>query len=188
MNLRTVKIDKEFLHMAELEALNTEAFPLEERIEVSEILEMTRHGEVDFKAVYDGESFIAFYLVFKKAPCVYIYFLTVNTHLRRRGYGGKVLELMSREYEDFQIILDLEEIDGKAKNNAQRLTRKKFYLRNGYKEAGYGMAYVGMRFEVLFRGEEIRIEAFKELIEQTREIINAYSSNKFEPDIYLLDK
>ncbi len=184
MILKEVKIDKNFNDLEKLNELNIEAFPVEERLDLSEMLEMTRHSEVDFIALYDAENFVGFYLIFKKYSCAYIYFLTIAKEFRNKGYGTGLLELLNKKYIDYQIILDLEEVDEKALNNSQRITRKKFYLRNLYKEAGYGMAYVGMRFEILFCGDEIKIKNFEELIEQTKSIINSYCSNKFLPTIF----
>lgn len=184
--LKAIKITREFKELKKLISLNKEAFPKNERLEVDEILNMTKHKEVDFVAIYDGNIFVGYYLIFKNNILAYIYFLAVDKDLRGKGYGSKIIKFMEDYYRNYTIILDLEEIDENADNNFWRKKRKDFYLKNGYKECFYGMAYVGMRFEILVYKKNFNIEEYKYLIETTKDIINNNANNKFEPTFFKL--
>ena len=46
------------------------------------------------------------------------------------------MKLISDRYKDSKIFLEIETPDKNAENNAQRVSRKAFYLRNGMKESG----------------------------------------------------
>lgn len=54
----------------------------------------------------------------------------------------------------------------KCKNNAQRISRKHFYLQNDFCETGYFMDYFGTRFEVLCLEEKLKISNFAYLLDR----------------------
>ncbi len=187
MYLRTVRITGLFADMDKLCTLNAEAFPENERLRVEDMLAMAAHQETDFMAVYDDSAFVAFYLVFRGELSAYIYFFAVTADKRSLGYGSAILRHLREEYGAYQLVLDLEELDEAAENYRQRLTRKHFYLRNGCRETGYGMEYVGMRFEVLVFGTARFLPSdFQTAVERASKIINSYSSNLFLPRIYTI--
>ena len=55
-------------------------------------------------------------------------------------------------------------LDNTADNNKQRIKRKEFYLRNGYKETGLFLSYLGVDYEVMCMDDEFHVEEFKELM------------------------
>ena len=67
-------------------------------------------------------------------------------------------------FSHLQIILDFEIIDESAENLEQRIRRKNFYLRNGFHETGRFTLLNGYRFEVVCNKQELRADAFMELI------------------------
>ena len=67
-------------------------------------------------------------------------------------------------YSELQLVMDFEVIDENAENNAQRIRRKNFYLRNGFHEAGNYTMLRDDRFEVVCNDGELRKTALKELL------------------------
>ena len=60
MALRSQLITKEFPELDRVERLNNEAFPEEERIPLSEFLQLDGHDDYHFFAFYDEDDFVGF--------------------------------------------------------------------------------------------------------------------------------
>lgn len=166
MNLQGRSILDHFNDYEAFDKLNCEAFPPEERIETAKLMRMAGKGELDITALYDGDVFVGFISLVVEAPTAYIFFLAVDKEKRSQGYGSQALSLLSKMYPDYQIVLDLEEVDEAAGNIRQRIIRKKFYLRNGYRETGYFLYYNHMMFEVLCNKARFDYEDFLILLDK----------------------
>lgn len=166
MNLHAKRVTADFEDLESLDRVNREAFPPEERIELNRLLMMAEANRVEFAAIYDGETFIGFYVLRIQVPIVYMYYLAIDRSKRSRGYGGQALKLLEELYPDCQIVLDLEKLDEDAENYEQRKARKLFYLHNGYYETGYYMSYLGMTFEVLCNSSSFDKESFQALLDE----------------------
>jgi len=79
----------------------------------------------------------------------YILYLAIEDSLRGNGYGSKVLKEVALRYPDKYIVLDIEEEDENAHNNIERIKRKNFYLKNGYKELQIYSNWRNIKFEAL---------------------------------------
>lgn len=184
MILNAIPVTKQFAGLEQLNLLNKEAFPRAERFPVEKLVEMAERKLIDFLAVYDQEIFVGFFVIFKNQKCAYLFFLAIDAAQRSKGYGSKVLALIRQRYKNYQNVLDLEEIDPEAENYEQRLTRKKFYIRNGYQETGYYIRYSGVTFEILMLEEQFDSESFEQLLEEMKHIINENLAEKFEPTFF----
>ena len=82
--------------------------------------------------LYDEDKFcgIAYYVI--SDSTVYLTYLAVNKDLRGQGYGTKILSLLEKQYPDQAIVIDIEPVVPTAKNYQQRVSRLKFYERNGF--------------------------------------------------------
>lgn len=58
--------------------------------------------------------------------------------------------------------------DNTSDNNEQRAKRREFYLRNGYKEAGLFLSYLGVDYEVFCMDGDFEPEIFKEMMATIR--------------------
>lgn len=177
MNLQTKNITSDFEDMELLRRLNNEAFPTEERIETGRLITMGMTGRVRLTAVYDNGLFVGFYVVRVQEPVVYIFFIAIDGAMRSKGYGSEILSLIRKSYSDSQIVLDLERQDETAPNHEQRKARKKFYLRNGFKETGYFMTYDGMVFEIMCSSAWFDKDGFLFLLDQIK-------TEKFQPRLF----
>ena len=155
--------------MESVAALNNEAFPEEEREEIDTFIEYAEEGICDFLAVYDENIFVGFVLLALNRSTAYLCYFAVDSKLRSKGYGSKILALLKERYKDKQIVLDLERTDEESTNKEQRVSRKEFYLRNGFVESGFILSYSGMTFEVLFYGEKFDKQSYVDLFEIVRD-------------------
>ena len=67
-------------------------------------------------------------------------------------------------YPGYRHLIDIEMLDENCPNNAQRIRRRAFYLRNGYRPTGQLLSYFGGDFEMLVKGGEFRLDDYKRLI------------------------
>lgn len=95
----------------------------------------------------------------------YIFFLAIDKESRGKGYGGKVLDAIKEKYKGYNILLNIENIDKNAKNFEQRVKRKSFYIKNGFKDLEYTVTEVGHLYEVLGYGKEVKKEDYNKIME-----------------------
>lgn len=164
MNLELRKLEKHCKDRSCFEAINEEAFPDIERMDMDEMFAFAENTDSEMLGFYDGETPVGFTLLVKNEVCAYLFFLAIDAKKRSKGYGSAALRKLFEEYRDQQVILDFEEMDESAENYEQRVRRKQFYLRNGFSETGNYTFLRGERFEVVCNQEPLRKEGFLELI------------------------
>ncbi len=162
--MHTINITTEFRDYPSVQRLAQEAFPPEEYMAPSKLIEMAERGEVEFLGLYDEDTFAGFMVVSIFEKICYLFFLAIDPVLRSRGYGSRTLKLLEERYPDKQQVVDFEMIDDAAPNHAQRVTRKAFYMRNGYKETGKYISYLGVDYEILCKSDEFDFVAFQRMM------------------------
>lgn len=146
------------------EQINDEAFPPSEHMSMDEIFAFQADTNTDILGIYDNDTPVGFAVILKNDECGYVYFIAIDKKKRSKGYGKAAMEKIISDYPCLQIVLDFEEIDESAENNAQRIRRKNFYLQNGFHETGRYTLLSENRFEVVCSGEKLRENAFKDLL------------------------
>ncbi len=144
--------------------MNDEAFPPSERMSMEEIFAFASETDTDVLGIYDDTKPVGFVVVMKNDRCGYIYFYAIDTRVRSKGYGSAALKKLNEKYDKIQLVLDFEAIDENAENYDQRLRRRRFYLRNGFRETGRYTVLRGERFEVVCNGGELNEEGLKDLL------------------------
>lgn len=184
MSLHAVPITRQFEYMDKFDALNKEAFPLEERIPKSQLVQLGEEDFAELLGIYDGEEFIGFFFLLTEADCVYVFFFAIDEKVRSKGYGGKALKMLRDIYPDKKIFIDLEVIDEAAPNNEQRIARRKFYERNGYQTTNYFLSYFDMTFEILNPEGEFDKDTFWSMYQNIVEVLKTTSDSDFDPRLY----
>ena len=147
MALRSQLITKEFPELDRVERLNNEAFPEEERIPLSEFLQLDGRDDYHFFAFYDEDDFV--------------------------GYGSEIIDKLVEFYGPSRsMVLEVERLDEPNDNPEQREARWDFYKRNGFKTSNAFLEYEGLSFEILYRGDHFDEEAYREIFRKLQE--NAY--------------
>ena len=130
----------------DISALFLEAFPEDERPPLWVFLRSLEKKEVTMLCFYDENAFIGFtYLAVYQDVCG-LFFFAVNKKYRHQGYGGQILEIIKKDYQNYVIMLAYEEVDEKYPNYVERLNRKEFYrhhdfIDNKIKTNEYGVIY-----------------------------------------------
>lgn len=152
----------------EVNALAREAFPPEEYLPPEKLAEMAQYEGFDFLALLDQGKFIGFTVIKTYKDLAYLFFLAISPDCRSKGYGSQALEILKRRYAGKKQTVDLEMLDDSAANSEQRKRRREFYLKNGYKETGLFLSYLGVDYEVLCMDEAFDAEAFKAMMKTIR--------------------
>ncbi len=165
MTLKLIKITHLTADKAKLYSLAKEAFPSkEEYLNPDKLIKMQEKGEIEYLATYDDKIFIGFIITKLYKKMVYLFFFAIEASLRNNGYGSKALQLLKQYYKDYIHTVDLELVDNNAPNNLQRISRRNFYLRNGYLSTGKGLEYFNTKYEILCREKDFDINTFKEML------------------------
>ena len=112
----------------------------------------------------DNDSFVGFMVVQISQNLAYLFFLAINSTCRSKGYGSRAVETLKAEYPGKKQVVDFEMLDDTASSYKQREKRRKFYLRNGYKETGLFLTYLGADYEVFCMDEDFDPEVFKAMM------------------------
>lgn len=164
MRLNTEAITRESRFWEPVNTLAKEAFPPEEYLAPSELVKMAQSDNFDFLALLDEDTFVGFMVVMLYENMAYLFFLAIDAASRGRGYGGRAIETLKAEYPDKTHTVDFEMLDDAAPNREQRERRRSFYLRNGYREIGLFLSYLGVDYEVFCMGEDFDADAFKAMM------------------------
>lgn len=140
------------------------AFPKEERVPIWILKLLARENKAKFYGIYDNKKFVGLiYNVYYK-DIIFIFYFAIDKELRGQGYGSKVLEFIKQKYNKYRIILCIEEIDKNSNNYNQRIKRKEFYIKNGFKEANYTIKERNIIYEMLYYNKKVSLQEYKELI------------------------
>ena len=167
MKLHMERVTENSKYWNEINVLAKEAFPPEEYIAPSKLVEMTEDN-VDFWALSDHELFVGFMVVLTYKNMAYLFFLASQPAHRSKGYGSLAIEALKNAYPKKELLVDFEKLDDHAANNEQRKKRRNFYLRNGYKETGLFVSYMGVDYEVFSMEDKFNYDDFKELMKTIR--------------------
>lgn len=149
---------------AQVDTLAKEAFPPEEYLPPAQLARMAKDDHFDFLALKDEGRFVGFMAVQTYQGLAYLFFLAIVPECRARGYGSKAIETLKALYPGKAQVVDFEMPDETAANSHQRIKRRSFYLRNGYKPTGQYLSYLGVDYEIMCMSESFDLHAFKALM------------------------
>lgn len=137
------------------------AFPLAERVPFGIMMKRRGMEGVDFWAVYarqtarkeecSGETAVwtGFAYVISHGDLSYLFYLAISDGCRGKGYGSAVLRALKKRYDGQKLFLAIEQIDESAPNLKERIKRKQFYQKSGFKELHCRLREARMVYEVL---------------------------------------
>ncbi|MGL4344557.1 MAG: hypothetical protein ACRCTE_05105 [Cellulosilyticaceae bacterium] len=135
----------------EIKGIYTEAFVKEDRMPFWMMIAMSYLWHTEFLAFYDGDTLCGFTYMATMGKLTFVMFFAVDEGLRSKGYGGQILSQVQMRHPNNKIMVSIEPCDEDAKDLDQRIKRKQFYGRSGYKESGYLMKLGGKTQEVLIK-------------------------------------
>jgi GNAT superfamily N-acetyltransferase len=130
------------------DAINEEAFPECERNSLDDMYASDTAERIEILSIYDDNAIVGFFVVRKYESIRYLAYFAVSKDKRSAGIGSHALRLLMERYPDAQIVTEFETPDDSCDNNALRLRRRDFYLRNGFYETGWYSFYDDTEFTI----------------------------------------
>ncbi|MGN7416038.1 GNAT family N-acetyltransferase [Paenibacillus sp. SAF-068] len=155
MSLKIEYVNKSFHEMNSLKELYDGAFPEEEKLPMWFLLWKARKSYIHFVAFYDDLQFIGFTYLIEYKDTTFIFYLAIDTKNRSKGYGSQILSKIKEMYPNNRIILNIEVIDEAASNYEQRVSRKRFYVKNGYRSSNRTISQFNQSYEVMIHGKDL---------------------------------
>lgn len=153
-------------NMDSVKSLYERAFPDNERKPFGLILENRGRGLTDILALEDealGGDLKGIVITINHKDMVLVDYFAVEDTCRGQGIGGKAIELIREKYAKKRVFLEIELPGEGYENNAQRVRRKAFYLKNGLKESGIQVRVYGTDMELLTFGAPVSFEEYREV-------------------------
>ena len=151
--LDEVKVTAAYEYYGEVQDLYDSAFPEEERLPWDDLMRLTDAMPLDFTAYYDIDTFVGLTIVLPMENYNWFWYFAVDEKLRGKGYGQKILTHIIEQYQDKRLILDMESPRQECDNIDQRLRRRDFYLRNGFRDTEAEKTFEGITYTILMKGE-----------------------------------
>ena len=148
--------------MLKLRLLYREAFPRCERKPFSIITEMNKRGKTDLWYFEDDEGFMGLCATINGPDTILIDYLAVAKKRRGNGAGTMMLQELFEHYKDYGVFLEIEALDPKAKNNAERVRRREFYLRAGFEPMGTYVKLFGVDMELLGKNCRLSFDEYRD--------------------------
>lgn len=137
----------------QLRTLYETAFPQDERIPWTDLMELIFSMQLDFSAYYEGEELIGLTIVQQRKAFNWFWYFAVPAHLRGQGIGQQILSLLIDKYRDSMNVMDMESSRQECDNAEQRKRRYGFYLRNGFRDTNVYRRYGDIEMTILMNGE-----------------------------------
>lgn len=137
-----------------------EAFPKAERKPFFLLKHCIKKGKAEIWVGTEKEIVLGFIVLIPYHDMILVEYLAVSNQTRSKGAGSQILHKICQQYDDKRILLLIEKIDELASNNAQRLARKRFYLKNGFVSSNIFTQGVSGAMEILCTGGNISGDDF----------------------------
>lgn len=157
------KVSKKLGNYSEIVDLYAKSFPKNERLPIWLITLLAKRKCADFFAFYDEECFCGIAYLIYYNNLTFVFYLAVNSNIRSKGYGSRILQWIEEYKRNNDIILCIEPPIEESDNYEQRVKRLKFYQRNGYAQTGYQIID-GEPYDLLFKGEKFSDIMYNQLI------------------------
>lgn len=132
-----------------IQELYMQSFPSEERKPFTFMQKGQKKGRFQILALTEAEEVQGLVITVLDGDIVLVDYLAIKPSKRNNGIGSEAISLIMKRFEGKRVFLEIEIPEEGADNLEQRLKRKQFYLKNGFKENGIRVSLFGVRMEVL---------------------------------------
>lgn len=160
-------IDK--ARIEKIRQLYDSSFPPEERMPFDMLLKKTQVGNMRLYSVETSEGEfvgLATVTLCLDDAAVLSYFAIVPER-QGRGYGSECIRSLIKKYPDRSIVIDIEDDQALADNTEQRIRRKAFYERLGFKVMPYRLKIFGVPSLIMSSSRAYSYEEYRLIFEET---------------------
>ena len=147
----------------EIKEIYMEAFPKSERKPFFIIKHSVKIGKAQIITAIENDILQGFAIIIPYKNMIMLDYLAVSHKTRSNGTGSKIMSELCKQFSDKKIVLLIERVDGNAKNNQQRIARRKFYIKNGFRSSHIFINGVSGNMEILNNGKSVSYQEYMEL-------------------------
>lgn len=144
--------------------LYKKAFPIAERKPFSRIEKQREENITEVLAIINEGQYKGLIITLLHKDIVLLDYFAISDKFRGEGLGTKTLVAFKERYPNKRLVLEIEIPEENASNNAQRLSRKAFYIRNDLKETDISNINAdGVKLQTLAFAEPITYDEYMEM-------------------------
>ncbi len=151
---------------SELRRLYHSAFPKDEQFPFYYLKKKAKHSNADFFGIYDDVVFVGLVYNIYYKDMIYIFYFAIDDGLRGQGYGSRTLAMIKKHAKGKRVLLNIEHVDKKYDNYEERITRKGFYEKNGFKDCNILTSEKGIELDLLSYGGQINKYEYSQLLKR----------------------
>ncbi len=160
----------------EVKTIYKASFRKGERMSFLVMLVMSKSPGTDLLAFYDADRLCGFVYMATYGGITFIIYLAVDAPQRSQGYGSRILGQIERRYPENKLVLSIDRCNAQTQDRAERIRRKRFYLKNGFAETGYFVNSTKEYQEILVKNGTFDPQEFTDFLKR-------YSNGVLKPDI-----
>ena len=137
-------------YIEQIEKLYLKSFPDNERFPFWILQECWKKNYSFLYAIIDEDKFVGMCYIVNCDSLYYLMYLAVESSLRNKNYGSKILRDLKERYKLLFLSID-------EPVNSVNIRRKKFYLRNGFYDTNRFYEDNGINYEILCTDDKFEI-------------------------------
>ncbi|MCI8484356.1 MAG: GNAT family N-acetyltransferase [Lachnospiraceae bacterium] len=150
--------------LTKIETLYLSAFPAQERKPFSLLVQKSLEGIVELLAIEDEKNgFLGLAITVLHKNLVLLDYFAIDPKLRGQNIGSQTLRLLKERYASKELILEIEDPREPSPNQAERIRRKSFYLKNEMKVMPYPVDLFGVKMLILTCGRSVSFPEYHEI-------------------------
>lgn len=147
----------------EIKEIYFEAFPRSERKPFFTIRRSVGKRKTLLLTAVENGILQGFVTVIPYKNMVMVDYLAVSGKIRSKGIGSKILQEICKLFSDKKIVLLIEKVDDSSENKEQRISRRKFYLKNGFESSNIYISGYSGNMEILNFGGTVSAQEYLDL-------------------------
>lgn len=144
-----------------------DSFPKREQKPLFVLKHSVKTGKIKIFAALEEEKILGFAATIPYKNMVMVDYLAVSKNVRSKGTGSFILNGICEHFSGRKIVLLIERVGTNSENEEQIVSRRKFYLKNGFYSSGIFMVDKGGEMEVMNFQGKVTPEDFIELQKYT---------------------
>lgn len=151
-----------------IENLYLSAFPAPERKPFSLLLQKSEEGIVELLSIESSNgSFLGLAITVQYKDLVLLDYFAIASAMRGQNIGSQALHLLKERYAQKRFLLEIEDPEEASENQAERIRRKHFYLKNQMVVMPYYVELFGIKMQVLTSGSPVSYEEYHAIYESS---------------------
>lgn len=147
----------------DIKKLYEDSFPKEELVDFYSLFSGV-FKDFELYGLYKDKKLVGMAHFYNNKNFVHLNYLAIDKTCRSKGYGSHILSLLKERFNNKAIVVNVEELEDNIINQENRIKRKKFYYKNGFKDGKYCFVWQGV-FMASMNTESIDAKEFMDYIQ-----------------------